>query len=89
MRDALDGTTQHCHSNISHASSLTDQVMGMVISLLGPSLLELGEQTNSPLSSLVYIFSARSIGFFLGTLLGGHLIDKVSEKSMKQCGCEA
>lgn len=48
----------------------------MNVSLLGPSLLELGEQTNSDLTELVYVFTSRSIGFFAGTLVGGHLIDK-------------
>jgi fucose permease len=51
-------------------------MMGVQIAIIGPSLLELGEQTGSDLSALVYIFSGRSIGFFLGTIIGGDLVDR-------------
>lgn len=50
--------------------------MGFVISMMGPSLLELSEQTNSNLSGVVFLLSARSIGFFVGTLFGGQLVDR-------------
>jgi len=50
--------------------------MGLVLAITGPSLLELGEQTHSSMTGVVYIFTARSIGFFLGTLLGGWAVDR-------------
>jgi len=50
--------------------------MGMILAVIGPSLLELGEQVGAGLDSLVYIFSSRSVGFFLGTIVGGDLVDR-------------
>lgn len=36
--------------------------MGLVLAVIGPSLLELGAQTGASMAGLVYIFSARSTG---------------------------
>ena len=49
----------------------------MVISSLGPTLPSLAEITHSNLSSAGSLFSARSLGYLLGSLFLGHAYDHV------------
>ena len=58
----------------------TFAVMGLCMGLLGPSLLSFGTQTGSDIGALAYIFTARSVGLFGGTIAGGWLIDKFSNR---------
>ena len=51
-------------------------VMGFDMALLGPSLLELAVQTSGSISSMSFVFFARSGGLLTGTLVAGYLIDK-------------
>jgi FHS family Na+ dependent glucose MFS transporter 1 len=49
--------------------------LGLISASLGPTLLGLAENTHSEVSQMSYLFLARSTGYMLGTLMGGHLID--------------
>ncbi len=51
--------------------------IGLVSASLGPTVLRLAENTGSEISQLSYIFLARSTGYMIGSLLAGHLIDRL------------
>ncbi|HSF80613.1 MAG TPA: MFS transporter [Anaerolineales bacterium] len=52
-------------------------VLGLSTAALGPTLPGLAEQTRSTLSQVSYLFSARSLGYLLGSLWGGRLYDRL------------
>lgn len=49
--------------------------LGLAMASLGPTLPGLAEQTRASLSQISYLFTVRSFGFLLGSLLGGRLYD--------------
>ena len=51
-------------------------MQGIGIAILGPSLLDLGEQVHAPLNQMSTVFTARSVGYLIGSLLAGWLLDK-------------
>lgn len=51
--------------------------LGLVSASLGPTLLELAENTNSDISQLSYLFLSRSTGYMLGSVIGGRIIDSL------------
>jgi MFS family permease len=51
-------------------------VLGLLIGSIGPVMLALSEQTNSPVTSLSWCVTARSIGYLIGSTAGGVLLDK-------------
>lgn len=51
--------------------------MGMVIALLGTTLIDLAHQTNSTVSRLAVVFATRSIGYFVCSMLSGVLLDRI------------
>lgn len=52
--------------------------LGLVAASLGPTLLSLSEQTESQISQISYLFSARSLGYMLGSLYSGRLYDRLA-----------
>lgn len=50
--------------------------LGLLIASLGPSLLGFERQTGSSTKILSLLFTARSLGYLLGSILGGILLDK-------------
>jgi MFS transporter, FHS family, Na+ dependent glucose transporter 1 len=50
--------------------------LGMFSASLGPTLPGLAEHTRSQLSQISYLFTARSLGYLLGSMLGGRLYDR-------------
>ncbi len=56
---------------------LTFIVLGMVTAVLGPTLLGLAEQTHTQLSTISLLFPASSLGYLLGSLLGGRIYDRM------------
>lgn len=44
--------------------------------MLGPSLLDLKDQVNSTFQGLSTVFTARSIGYLLGSVIAGWLFDR-------------
>jgi fucose permease len=56
--------------------------LGMVGASLGPTLPGLAEHTQTHLGEISFLFTARSLGFLLGSLFGGRLYDRVSGHSL-------
>jgi MFS family permease len=55
-------------------------VLGLDMSLLGPSLLELAVQTGTGIGAMSVVFFCRSGGILGGTLLAGQLVDRFPNK---------
>jgi len=51
--------------------------LGMSTASMGPSLAGLAQHTQSRLSEISFLFVSRSLGYMLGSLLGGRLYDRV------------
>jgi FHS family Na+ dependent glucose MFS transporter 1 len=51
-------------------------ILGITISILGPSLPTLAENTGSTIGQISVLFTASSGGYFLGSVLGGRLYDR-------------
>ena len=51
--------------------------LGLTVSSLGPTLPALAAQTNSSLKLISYLFTARSLGYLLGSFQGGRLFDRL------------
>lgn len=51
-------------------------IMGLSLSMLGPTLLSLADQTGSSLGEISIILAGNSLGVVLGSLLGGILYDR-------------
>lgn len=52
--------------------------VGMCVASFGPALLSLAEQTGSELDSISVVFSARSLAYFVGSSIGGPIVDKLN-----------
>jgi FHS family Na+ dependent glucose MFS transporter 1 len=52
--------------------------LGLVASSLGPTLLGLAENTQTLVREISFLFTARALGYMLGSLLGGRLYDRLS-----------
>jgi len=52
-------------------------VLGIVAASLGPTLPGLAKQTGVQLSQISFLFATRSLGYFVGSFLGGRLYDRV------------
>ena len=52
-------------------------ILGLSTAALGPTLPGLADQTRSTLSQVSLLFMARSLGYLLGSLLGGRLFDRL------------
>jgi FHS family Na+ dependent glucose MFS transporter 1 len=50
--------------------------LGLTTGSLGPTLPALATQTQSSLNAISYLFTFRSLGYVLGSLLGGKLVDR-------------
>lgn len=50
--------------------------LGLATASLGPTLPGLAAHTHTLLSEISYLFTARSLGYLLGSLLGGRLYDR-------------
>jgi fucose permease len=50
--------------------------LGLTTGSLGPTLPNLAEQTHVGLSAISYVFTARSVGYLLGSVRGGKLLDR-------------
>lgn len=51
--------------------------LGLAVASLGPTLPGLAEQTRTMLSEISYLFTARSLGYLLGSFQGSRLYDRV------------
>jgi FHS family Na+ dependent glucose MFS transporter 1 len=51
--------------------------LGMVAASLGPTLPWLADNTKTQLGQISLLFTARSVGYFLGSIMGGRFYDRV------------
>ena len=51
--------------------------LGLAMASLGPTLPGLAENTQTLLSEISFLFTARSLGYLLGSFLGGRLYDRM------------
>lgn len=58
--------------------SLTFLDLGIILALLGPTLLSLSHQVQASLAQMGIVFSGRSSGYLIGSILGGRWVDSVS-----------
>jgi FHS family Na+ dependent glucose MFS transporter 1 len=56
--------------------------LGLVSSSLGPTLLGLAENTQTQVREISFLFTARSFGYMLGSLLSGRLYDRIPGHAM-------
>lgn len=52
--------------------------LGLASASLGPTLPHLAEHTQTQLSEVSFLFTGRSLGYLLGSLLGGRLYDRMA-----------
>ncbi len=52
--------------------------LGLSSASMGPTLPVLAEHTQTHLSQISFLFTARSLGYLLGSMLGGRLYDRVA-----------
>ncbi|XP_064600627.1 sodium-dependent glucose transporter 1-like [Liolophura sinensis] len=60
--------------------SLAFLALGLCIAIPGPTLLDLMERVNTDTLHITYIFTARSGGYLLGSILGGFLFDRFDQQ---------
>lgn len=51
--------------------------LGLTTASLGPTLLGLADQTSSPLNEISFLFTARALGYLIGSFVGGRLYDRL------------
>ena len=51
--------------------------LGIVLCMLGPTLLDLGDQTGATVQEMSLVFTCRSGAYLLGSVLGGVLLEKL------------
>jgi FHS family Na+ dependent glucose MFS transporter 1 len=66
--------TNHVHQFIAYSVAFI--ALGFTTASLGPMLPTLAQQTGVGLSTVGFLFTARSFGFMLGSFQGGKLLDK-------------
>jgi FHS family Na+ dependent glucose MFS transporter 1 len=52
-------------------------VVGLSLSVLGPALTELRERTGSGIGGIGVLFAGQSVGYIVGSFLGGRLYDRI------------
>ena len=60
--------------------------VGLVIASLGPIMLALSVQTGAEVDNLAFLFTSRAVGYLLGSVVGGVLVDKVPGHRMMFAG---
>ena len=55
-------------------------LQGDILALLGPTLLDIAHHVSGSDNSIPVIFSARSVGYLVGSVTGGVLYDKYRTK---------
>jgi fucose permease len=51
--------------------------LGLTTAALGPTLRSLAENTQATLGEISFLFTARSLGYLFGSLIGGRLYDRI------------
>ncbi|XP_069132718.1 sodium-dependent glucose transporter 1-like [Argopecten irradians] len=58
--------------------------LGLCIAIPGPTLIDLGERVQTDTSHMALVFTARSVGYLFGALVGGFLFD-IFDKQLLLC----
>ncbi|CAH1785779.1 unnamed protein product [Owenia fusiformis] len=53
--------------------------LGITLSVLGPTVLDLRDKTGVTTSEISIVFTGRSLGFLMGSIIGGALIDRFNQ----------
>lgn len=61
--------------------------LGLLLAILGPTLLDLGHQTGSTVGQMGYVFTARSIGYLIGSIFGGNVVERFPNVSWTLAVC--
>ncbi|KAL9978346.1 hypothetical protein ACROYT_G015847 [Oculina patagonica] len=61
--------------------------LGTSVAILGPTLIDLSCQTHTNLAHMSYAFTARSFGYFAGSIGGGWLFDKYNGHVVLSVSC--
>ncbi|KAL9978345.1 hypothetical protein ACROYT_G015846 [Oculina patagonica] len=61
--------------------------LGLSVAILGPTLIDLSCQTHTNLAHMSYAFTARSFGYFAGSIGGGWLFDKYNGHVVLSVSC--
>ena len=75
IRDQSSPAVRPLASTFAYFATIT--VLGLVSASLGPTLLGFAENTRSEIRQISILFLARSLGFMLGSLLGGNALDRL------------
>ena len=51
--------------------------VGLMAAALGPTLLDLSKQTRTEWDEIAILFTVHALGYFIGSLLGGRLYDRM------------
>jgi len=63
--------------------------LGIALGVIGPTLPGLARQTHSGLDALGFLFTARALGYMLGSLRGGRLYDRLPGHTVAALGIVA
>jgi FHS family Na+ dependent glucose MFS transporter 1 len=63
--------------------------IGLVIASLGPIMLALSIQTHAAVDDLAFLFTSRAVGYLLGSVVSGALVDKVPGHRLMFAGLAA
>ena len=55
-------------------------LQGDIMALLGPTLLDIAHHVSGSDNSIAFVFTVRSFGHFVGSIIGGILYDKYENK---------
>ena len=72
---APSARTDHLPKTIGYYAAFI--ALGLVGASLGPTLGVLAEHTRTHLSEISFLFAARSLGYLMGSILGGRLYDRM------------
>ena len=56
--------------------------IGLALSSLGPALLAIAKRTESTLDQCAWVFTGRAVGYLVGAIVGGLLVDRSTRPNM-------
>lgn len=63
--------------------------VGLVIASLGPIMIALSVQTSAAVDDLAFLFTSRAVGYLLGSVVSGALVDKLPGHRLMCAGLAA
>ena len=62
-------------------------LQGKCAAIFGPTLIELACHTSTKLENMSYVFMSRSVGYLVGSIIGGWLYDKYNGHGVLALSC--